>query len=216
MSCTLFRRDDPHILSGENTQLSASKEVSMVLQWMMHKSIKQPQRFFLLMLEEPPYFKLGGTLCALEKQSRVGQWYLVLNVLTNTLGCQIGQPESPNTKNRHEGDGACSVTIQVLHHHRNAHMKDVSPCNWSRKLTKSKDKERYDLCWDPHTAGRNHTIYTKYHFRKHGEPLYIRAIQVHARAPNSADLFVAENHRKKKNGAKELYHIGLAKFETGI
>ena len=32
-------------------------------------------------------------------------------------------------------------------------MKDVSPYSWLEKLTKSSEKERYEICWDLHTRG---------------------------------------------------------------
>ena len=53
--------------------------------------------------------------------------------------------------------------------------------DWLTQLTKSTDKERYELCWDFRTAGRNLMLYSEKNFRKQNvEPLYKRAIQGHS------------------------------------
>ena len=56
------------------------------------------------------------------------------------------------------------------------------------------------------------TLHVEDHFvRQYFDPLYIMRIQEHSRATNQPNSSCLE-----RGDAKELYHVGLAKYETAI
>ena len=95
------------------------------------------------------------------------------------------------------------------HHHRGnvGQINSVSPSTWLDKLTNSKDRERYEICWDPQSAGREpHAFF--------GTPFCEMTIQELSGAqvqPNFLSQKIQET-----DCAKGLNRIGLAKYETAI
>ena len=102
-----------------------------------------------------------------------------------------------NPKDRHEEDGACSwdKEINLIINHM-PKMKIITPYNRTTHVPKSTEKERYEMCWGPHTAGGNLMLHSGIHFRRQNvDSFYTRAIQRHSGSKTSYEFLLAEDPR---------------------
>ena len=148
-----------------------------------------------------------------EKQSRVKQ--LVPALYTRARTSKRWKKTAKIRRHQqdcHEEDGACSgAKNKVIITSLIPKMKHVTPYNWLEQWTKATDNERYEMCWDPHTAGGDPMLCPEDHFQKLYDGPFQESGQSRAfRSPSAADLLVAAGD------AKELCHIGSAKYETVI
>ena len=109
-------------------------------------------------LERPRASLLEKTSLPSEKQSRVLTVSTLFTRCRRTdsvpLSTRTAQMLSPE-KDRHEEVGAFSwANDKIVFSAEMPDMKGASPYNGLEKLTKSADRERYEMCQEPHTAGR--------------------------------------------------------------
>ena len=100
----------------------------------------------------------------IEKQS--GVWELFITLLTcgrtNTLGCPKRTAKIlKHEKDCHEEDGACSwAKYKIIITCFIPMMRNGSPHNWLKMLTKPTDRERCEICWEHHPAGEKTVLYS--------------------------------------------------------
>ena len=104
-----------------------------------------------------------------EKPARIGQLELCCQHVSVDIELlrETAQKSSGTKKKCHEEDGEGSLANYKNHIiSQMPKMKNITPCNWLRRLTTSTDEDRDEICWDVHTAGEHLMPYLENHFRK--------------------------------------------------